>query len=599
MTSRQARLLKAEEGEIMPYITDERDIEFNLFEYLNMGELTERDRFKDHNVDLYKMVASEGLKFCMNEFDPIYQSGDREGCELKDGVVRVPKGYKEAYKKTAENGFLAVDIPTTYGGQGLPIMLNTLLFEHFAGSNICMALYIGLTRGSGFLIESFGSEEVAKLFCEKMYTGQWGGTMCLTEPQAGTAVGDLKTTAKKNDDGTYSIKGNKIFISSGDHDITDNIIHLVLARVDGDTEGTKGISLFAVPKIWANPDGSLGEANDVNCVNIEHKMGIQASATCSLNFGENDKCRGFLVGEQSKGMRYMFKMMNEARLLCAMQGLAIGSTAYLNAVKYAKERVQGNDTAIIDYPNVRRQLSLCKSWVEGMRGLLYTTAKCIDDSETHPDEAMRKRAQNRADLLTPICKAYCSDTGFRITEKALQVFGGYGYISEYPMEQYLRDVKIASIYEGTNGIQALDLVGRKLSINNGELFREYYEEVSAFVTKHEEHEELKDEMASLRGAANTIGQVAMKFAEWGMGGQQTKVMLGATAFLEMMGHALCAHVLVEQAVIAAEKLKTSKDVFYSNKIKTAKFFVAQVLPQVKMCAKGILSGDETAMEIEF
>lgn len=582
------------------YHVDERDLEFNLFEQHKITDLLGFERYKDFNEDLFKMVVTEGVKFAKNELDPIWASGDREGCQFNNGEVKAPKGYKECFKKIAENGFLAVDIPTTYGGQGLPIMLNSAIYEVFTGSNTSMTLYFGLTRGSSFLIESFGTKELAEKFCAKMYAGEWGGTMCLTEPQAGTAVGDLKTTAKENGDGTYSIVGNKIFITSGEHDLTDNIIHLVLARVEGDAPGTKGISLFVVPKLWVNDDGSLGDKNDVSCVNIEHKMGIHASPTCSLNFGENGKCRGYLVGEQGKGMKYMFQMMNEARLLCGVQGQATAATAYENAVRYSKERIQGNNTHIIDYPDVRRGLGLCRSWVEGMRSLLIYTGRQLDIAEYHADEDARKHAQNRSDLLTPICKAYCSDFGFKVTEIALQLYGGYGYVSEYPMEQYMRDVKIASIYEGANGIQALDLMGRKLALNNGELFREFYEDLSAFAGNHEAHEVLAEQVGAFKKAVDTVGQVAMKFAEWGMGGDRQRPMMGATPFLEMVGHATLGYLLIEQAVIAHDKIKNGQDdAFLRDKIRTAKFFVAHTLPLVQMRAKEILSGDLSAMEMEF
>ncbi|MBU1917745.1 acyl-CoA dehydrogenase family protein, partial [bacterium] len=319
------------------YKVDERDVQFNLFEYLNIGALSEYERFKDYNEEVYKMVVTEALKFAKNELDPLYVSGDREQCQINDGVVSAPKGYLEAYKKMGENGFIGIDTPVTYGGQGLPVAMATAVGEFMIGANVAFSLYSGLTRGSSYLIENFGTEELAKRYCEKMYNGTWTGTMCLTEPQAGTAVGEVKTVAKLNDDGTYNIVGNKLFITGGDHNLTENIIHLVLARVEGDVPGTKGLSLFIIPKVWVNDDGSLGDSNDVSCVNIEHKMGIKASATCTLNFGENGKCRGYLLGEQTKGMRIMFKLMNEARLMTGMQGMAIAGSAYENSLTFAKE----------------------------------------------------------------------------------------------------------------------------------------------------------------------------------------------------------------------------------------------------------------------
>ena len=582
------------------YKVDERDVQFNLFEYLNIGALSEYERFKDYNEEVYKMVVTEALKFAKNELDPLYVSGDREQCQINDGVVSAPKGYLEAYKKMGENGFIGIDTPVTYGGQGLPVAMATAVGEFMIGANVAFSLYSGLTRGSSYLIENFGTEELAKRYCEKMYNGTWTGTMCLTEPQAGTAVGEVKTVAKLNDDGTYNVVGNKLFITGGDHNLTENIIHLVLARVEGDAPGTKGLSLFIIPKVWVNDDGSLGDSNDVNCVNIEHKMGIKASATCTLNFGENGKCRGYLLGEQTKGMRIMFKLMNEARLMTGMQGMAIAGSAYENSLTFAKERIQGGDTAIVDYPDVRRNLTLSRAYAEGMRALLYYTGKCIDLSEVHPDEEQREYYLNRVDLLTPICKAYCTDVGFKVTELAIQIHGGYGYCSEYPVEQHMRDVKIASLYEGTNGVQAMDLMGRKLALKNGQLFREYYEEVTKFATQHEGHATLSTEIASLKKAMDTVAQVAMKIAEWGMGGDKEKCLMSATPFLELCGHATLGYLLLDQAVLAAKTIADGKDeAFYRNKVRTAKFFAYHIMPGVQMRAKEILSEDMSAMEMEY
>lgn len=584
----------------MSYQFDEQDAQFCLFEWLDPNATTNLAPFKEHNEDLQKMVMTELAKFCANELEPIWASGDREGCRMEDGQVIAPKGYKEAYQKFAQNGFIGLDVPTTYGGQGLPTSLCVALNEAIIGSNVSFSLYQGLTRGSSHLIETFGTEDLAKRFCPKMYDGTWGGTMCLTEPQAGSAVGDIKTTAKPLGDGTYAIEGNKIFISSGDHDLTENNIHLVLARVEGDPEGTKGISLFIVPKIWVNEDGSLGDANDVSCVNIEHKMGIKASATASLNFGENGKCRGYLIGTQAKGMSHMFQMMNEARLLVGIQGEALAATAFNHAVQYAKERTQFGDTQIIDYPAVRRDLALCKAYVEGMRAMLYYTGHQEDLAKHSEDATQKERAQNRVDLLTPICKAYCADIGFKVTELALQTYGGYGYISEYPMEQLMRDAKIASIYEGTNAIQALDLMGRKLAIKEGTLFRELYEDLSQFAEAHMENAGLKDEVAGFKKSLDTVAQVAMTIAGWGMSGDKVRPMCSANPFLEMCGHVVVSYFLLNQAVTAQEKISSGSDTaFYRNKIRTAKFFATHVLPHAIACAKDIQSGDISAMEIEY
>lgn len=578
---------------------DERDAHFGLFEWLPVETITKLPPFQDFNVDVQKLVLAEMAKFCRNELAPIWQSGDREGCHWENGQVKTPKGYKEAYQKFAAQGFIGPDISPQYGGQGLPVSLCVAFNEVLIGTNISFSLYTGLTRGAAHLIESCATEALAKIFCEKMFTGTWAGTMCLTEPDAGSAVGDITTAAKANADGTYQIQGRKIFISSGDHDITENIIHLVLARIEGDAPGTKGISLFIVPKIWVNADGTLAKSNDVSCVNIEHKMGIHASSTCSLNFGENNDCRGFLVGEASQGMRYMFRMMNEARLLVAIQGLSIAGSAYENAWRYAKDREQGGK-AIIEYPSVKRDLSIAKAYVEGLRALIYSVGHHIDLAHHAEDLVLRERSQNRIDLLTPICKAYASDYGFKVTEIAMQVLGGYGYCNEYPIEQFMRDIKIASIYEGTNGIQALDLIGRKLSLKNGKLFQELYEDCTAFTTEHVGHSELKDEMQQLQKALEQVGQVVIQLVQWGTE-KQVLVLQVANPFLEMCGHTVVSQALLSQAVTAHKVLQKhpSDAQFYKNKILTAKFFANHKLPQVTALAKEILKGDLSAQQIVF
>lgn len=579
----------------MAYHVNQRDIEFNLFEWLKMGA-DNFSVFAEQNEELYRMVLGECKKFAEKEMAPLNQVGDRDYARLENGKALAPKGFKEVYQKYAENGFLTMDVDVEHGGQGLPLLLMVASMEYFIGANLSLFMYPGLTRGAAHVIDTFGTPEQIKNFCGPMYAGKWGGTMCLTEPQAGSAVGDAKTSAHLNADGTYSIKGNKIFISSGDHDITENIVHLVLARVEGDPAGTRGLSLFIVPKIWVKPDGSLGEANDVECVNVEHKMGLKGSATCSLNFGEKGHCRGYLVGERSKGITHMFQLMNEARLMVGMQGVAVGASAYESAAIYAKERVQAGKT-IIDYPDVRRSLMLSRALVEGMRALLLYTSHQADVARHHGDEEIRKKQKGRVDLLIPICKAYCSDWGFKVTELAMQVYGGYGYISEYPVEQSMRDVKIASIYEGTNGIQALDLLARKLPLNGGELFRELYEEVSGDVTAWENDAQLGESAKSLKKALDAVAEVAMKVAEWGMSGDRVQPQLAATPFLEMCGHVVLSWLLLKQAALAASKSKD--DSFYTNKIVTARFFAAEFLPLVIARRKSILTTGTLAMEASF
>lgn len=583
----------------MNYLVDLEDVLFNLNEFLKVDTLTGFPRYASHNLELYSLVVDQSLKFAQNVMAPLNVSGDREGCTLQNGKVTTPRGFKEAYVAYAENGYLGMDIPETYGGQALPITITLAANEFFMGANYSLSMYQALTRGSAHLIEVFGTKELGELFCPKMYQGQWAGTMCLTEPDAGSSLGEITSTAQPQDDGTYLIKGKKIFISGGDHDITDNIIHLVLARVQGDPKGTKGISLFAVPKVKVDAQGNLGASNDVNCIALEHKLGIKGQATCALNFGENNQCQGYLVGERCQGLNQMFQMMNEARIFVGLQGLAIPAASYLHALNYAKERQQRHKV-IVEYPDVRRNLMLCKSTTEGMRALLYMAAYQNDLVLSSTDAAEKEKAENRLELLTPICKAYCSDQGFRVTETALQIFGGYGYTCDYPAEQYLRDTKISSIYEGTNGIQALDLIARKFPMKGGQLFQELYADISAFVEKHKNHKSLAGEMELLSKTLEQVGELAMTVAQWGMSGDFNRPQLIATPFLEICGDVIVSQLLLDQAVLAQEKIDAgqTKD-FYTNKILTAQFFAQEKLPLALARASSLKSVSTVAMDVKL
>ncbi|MCP4667081.1 MAG: acyl-CoA dehydrogenase, partial [Deltaproteobacteria bacterium] len=460
---------------------DDRDTKFVLFEYLDMDRLLTYEAYKDFSVDDFTMIVDEALKVCREVLGPAMQDGDREGCTYKDGVVKAPASFHECWKVMAENGWMAASSSPEFGGQGLPITVGGLIGEFFNGANMAFETYPGLAVGNGRLIENFGTDEDKALFVEKMYTGVWGGTMCLTEPDAGTDVGWLRTKASPDADAgdtrVYRIEGTKQFITCGEHDLTENIIHLVLARIEGAPPGTEGISLFIVPKIWVHADGSLGEPNDVYCGNIEEKMGIHGSSTCTLNFGENGKCRGILLGEPNSGMAKMFQMMNEARMGCGVTALGLATSAYDTARHYAKERVQGplftdrdaGRVTIIQHEDVRRMLMNLKAGTEAMRAMIGKLFYFIDVYEHDPDEANQKEAGLQVELFTPLVKAYCTDFGYRLTRDAIQVLGGVGYCSEFPVEQYARDIKIVSIWEGTNYINSLDLVGRKLNMEGGKV----------------------------------------------------------------------------------------------------------------------------------
>lgn len=607
----------------MLYKIDERDVSFVLFEYLQIQNLKTIQAFSSLGEEDYKMLSQEALKFTHKELAPLNEKSDRIGCKLERGKITTPPGYKEAYQIYAANGFIGTDVPSTYGGQALPISIAVHFAEFFMGGCFSFMMFPGLSRGAAHLIENFASRELAEKFCPRIYSGEWSGTMCLTEAQAGTAVGDIQTTAQKTTEG-YLIRGQKIFISCGDNDFTSNVIHLVLARIEGDPEGTKGISLFVVPKIRVNAEGSLGENNDVKVINIESKMGIHGSPTCSLSFGDQHQCLGYLVGEPRKGMNYMFQLMNEARLITGMQGLSLGGNAYRHALDYAKERIQGDNTPIIQYPDVRRMLATMKAYTEGMRALLYKTALWIDYAR-HEKDADKKEHdqgfayQGFAELLTPVCKAFCSDTGFKITELAMQTYGGYGYIAEYPIEQIMRDVKISSIYEGTNGVQALDLLGRKMAKNGGEYFRNFYEHLDKFYESNKARPTLEKEFESFKKALDTVGQCAMKLGEKAMGGDQNFALLNATPFLNMMGYLCFAWLLLEQTLLALPKLeKMWVDVgatteepkfalcennpdarYYEGKVKTTRFYIWNLLPQLFAQAKCIQNENISALKIRF
>jgi len=458
-------------------LVDSRDVRFVLFELLNVDKLNKYSKYSDFDKETFEDTLNLAEKMAVEAFYPVNADGDKIGAQYNPETkeVKIPECYREPYKAFIESGFLASSSEPEIGGMGLPISITIACSEYFNAANTSLCMYPGLTHGASMLINSYGSDEQKKLYLEKMVSGQWSGTMCLTEAEAGSDVGNIKTKAVKQSDGTYLITGQKIFISAGDHDLTENIIHPVLARIDGDPEGTGGISIFIVPKIMVNSDGSLGDKNDVSCAGIEHKMGIKGSATCTLAFGDNGKCIGYLLGEPRKGLKVMFQMMNEARLGVGLQGLSLSSSAYMHSITYAKTRIQGSHVTkmlepnapkvpIIQHPDVKRMLLWMKSYVEGMRTFTYYLSNCIDLSETlEGDEA--KEYHGIVELLTPICKAGNSDLSWLVTSEAIQVYGGYGFISDYPVEQLARDSKIQSLYEGTNAIQSMDLTMRKILMN--------------------------------------------------------------------------------------------------------------------------------------
>lgn len=593
-------------------IADRRDVDFVLFEQLNAEELCENEQFEEFNRKTIEMVVSEARNLAVKEIYPTQQEGDA-GCHFEEGVVTVPECYKRPWEMFLEGEWLALTEDPEFGGQGMPRIVALAANDYLVGANYAFAMYAGLTHGAALLVEAFGTDEIKQRFLKNMFTGKWTGTMLLTEPEAGSDVGRLTTTAVKNDDGTYSISGSKIFISSGEHNLSENIIHPVLARIEGAPQGTKGISLFLVPKIWVNEDGSLGQFNDVVCTGIEEKMGIHGNSTCSLTLGGKGQCRGYLLGEENKGMRAMFLMMNEARLLVGLQALTCASNSYLNALNYARERVQGRNllqmmepdapaVPIIQHPDVRRMLITMKSYVEGMRSLLYYVCKLTDQRNTAANEEEKLRLQGMIDLLIPICKGYVSDRASDVCNLGMQVYGGYGYIKEYPQEQLVRDCRITQIYEGTNGIQAMDLLGRKLGLNQGKPIMDLMREVQATLRQAKETAGLKPLADTLEKALNRLAEVAMHLGATAMSPQVMNAFAFAHPFMEASGDVVNAWMLLWRGVIAAVKLengaKKKDQSFYQGQIKSAEFFINCILPITMGKMDAIMANCGAAVEID-
>ncbi len=612
-----------------PFATDKRDIQFTLFEYLKAEELCQIEKYSDFNRETFQMVLDQALKFTGDVLFPLNTVMDREGVKFDKGKVIVPRACHEAYNGFCEGGWVAPSGAPEYGGQGLPMLLNSALTEIQGSGCVTFLMAPGLTRATGHLIETHGTERMIKLYLEKLYTGQWGGTMCLTESGAGSAVGDLKTKAIR-DGKRFRIEGEKIFITFGDHDLTENIIHLVLARIEGAPKGIKGVSLFLVPKVRVKEDGTLGEPNNVACSRIEEKMGIHGSPTCTMVFGDGGPCYAELIGEENQGIKYMFQMMNEARIGVALQGLSAASASYQQALAYARERIQGVDmkdmadpdaprVPIISHPDVRRMLLGMKAYTEGMRAMIYFAALCADVARYGKDEQARQESMFLLDFLTPICKSYCSDSGFQVTCQGIQVLGGYGYTKEYPLEQYCRDSKIASIYEGTNGIQALDLLGRKVAGKGAAAFMTYMNRLNAWLDQHGSHPTLGEQVGKVAKARDALVQVVMTFQQKGADGDFYYPLLCATPFLEQTAQLVMSHLLTDMAVLAEKKLselvpqakagdarawnKLEKDNpevrFYRGKIHSARFFVDTVLPHAQAIAETILSSNRSPLDVTF
>ena len=591
-------------------IADRRDIDFVLHEQLEVEKLGNHDVYAEFNRKTMDMVVSEARNLALKEVLPTNAIGDQKGCEFQNGQVKVPEEFQKIWQLYRDGEWIAMTEKPEWGGQGMPHVLASAATEYLNGGNMAMFMYVALTHGAANLVEAFGTDKQKNLCLRNMYSGKWGGTMLLTEPNAGSDVGALETTARKNPDGTYSITGNKIFISAGENDLVENIIHPVLARIEGAPAGTRGISLFLVPKIRINDDGSLGEMNDVVCTGIEHKMGIHGNCTCSLALGAKGACIGTLLGEENKGMKAMFQMMNEARIYCGIQGLSLASSSYMNAVNYAKQRIQGANlltmmdknpqaVPIIQHPDVRRMLMNMKVYVEGMRSLLYYLSYMTDLAKVAGSPEEKERLQGIVDVLIPVAKGYVTDRCFDVCSQGVQVFGGYGFIEEYPQAQLLRDARITMLYEGTNGIQAMDLLGRKLGMKKGKPVMDLFAEIQKVTAEAKASDALKDLGEDLDEALAKLGETAMHMGKKAMSADVMSAFAFAHPFLEATGDVIMAWLLLWRANVASKKVESAKKDrdFYIGQMKSAEFFIESILPVSLGKMNAILKTSRAAIEV--
>jgi 3-(methylsulfanyl)propanoyl-CoA dehydrogenase len=595
---------KKEDDDMPAYTAPLDDIRFVLFDLLKAETLAELPGFADATQDLVEAVLEEAGKFAANELQPINHSGDEEGCRYENGTVTTPKGFKEAYAKFIEGGWTGLPCDPEFGGQGLPKVINFAVEEMICSANLSFGMYPGLSNGAYNALALHGTPDQKATYLPKLVSGTWSGTMCLTEPHCGTDLGLIKTKAEPDQGGSYKLTGTKIFISAGEHDLTENIVHLVLARLPDAPAGIRGISLFVCPKFIPNTSGEPGPRNAVRCGSIEHKMGIKASATCVMNF---DGAAAWLVGQPNKGMSAMFTMMNAARLAVGMQGLGIAEAAYQGAVTYAKDRLQMRSLSgakfpdkpadpIIVHPDVRRMLLTMRALTEGCRALSYWVGMELDISHHHPDEKRRQEADDLVALLTPVVKSFLTDHGFNAANLGVQVFGGHGYIREWGMEQLIRDARITQIYEGTNGIQGLDLVGRKLSQGMGRLLRRFFHPVGAYLEAAAEKAEMAEfvlpsmkAFAKLQQATGWLAQAGLKNPE--------EAGAAATDYLRLFALTALAYMWCRMAEIALEKKDGDKAQFYEAKLVCARFFMARLLPETNTLFTTLTSGSQTLMAL--
>jgi hypothetical protein len=581
------------------------DVKFILQDVLGIDRYNNLAGFAEASPDVVDAILQEGAKLCEEVIAPLNLPGDQEGCRRNpDGSVTTPKGFKDAYKAYAAGGWMGLSAPAEYGGQDLPHTINTVMQEFISSANLAFGMYPGLTQGAIAALLVHGTPEQKTRYLPKMIEGAWTGTMNLTEPHCGTDLGLLKTKAVPNGDGSYAITGTKIFISAGEHDLAENIVHLVIARIEGAPAGTKGISLFVVPKMLVNDDGSLGERNAVSCGSLEHKMGIHGNATCVMNY---DGAKGWLVGQENRGLNAMFVMMNEARLAVGVQGLAQSEVAYQNAAAYAKDRLQGRALTgaaapdkpadpIIVHPDVRRNLLMIRAFNEAGRALALWAALSSDVAHRSEDPAERQAADDRLGLLTPVVKGVLTDLGFENAVRAQQVLGGHGYIAEWGMEQFVRDARIAMIYEGANGIQAMDLVGRKLPKDGGRALMAFMGEVEAFCRENGADEAMKPYLEPLAKGLEQLQGSTMWFMQNAMA-KPDNAGSGATEYLLLMGLVALGYMWAKMAKAALAKKSEGDGVAarMDAKLVTGRFFMERMMPEAGALARRIKAGSDSIM----
>ena len=592
-------------------LADRRDQEFVLWEQMNCEEIVKNENYRDFNRKTCDMIITEARALAIRELLPILAEGDQQGVRFENGVVRVPDSFHRVFKLVKEGEWHNLSVPLGMGGQGAPNFVGAAAAEYFMAANWPLYCYNTMGNGTAHLINLYGTADQKKKYIRQLTSAEWGGTMLLTESEAGSDVGALTTTAVRNGDGTFSLTGNKIFITNGEHDLVENIIHPVLARIEGDPLGTKGISLFLVPKYLVNEDGSLGERNDIICSGVEEKHGIHASATCSMTLGSKGQCTGYLLGKECEGMKIMFNMINGARMSTGLQALTYASSCYLLAVNYARERIQGRDLAdfanhaalsvpIIRHPDVRRNLMWMKSYVDGMRSFFYymtcrgTQAQIADTPES------REYHADLFSMLSPIVKEYMAARGYEVCVQAIQIFGGAGYTRDYLVEQYARDCKITSIYEGCSGIQAMDLLGRKIGMKKGMVFMNFLGEIQKTVSMAKDIEGLQDLAAKVEKAANRLGEVALEIGKRAISADFKTAFAHSLPFLHVAGDTVIAWMLLWRAATAAPKLSSAgkKDAaFYDGQVKTAQFFIDTELPVTLGKMNAIALGSPAAIEM--